>query len=36
MEVFTKLDTQVNNDATAASMLGRSIGGFELYVILAI
>jgi hypothetical protein len=28
MEVFTKLDTQVNNDATAASMLGRSIGGF--------
>ena len=28
MEVFTKLDTQINNDATAASMLGRSIGGF--------
>lgn len=27
MEVFTKLDTQVNNDATSASMLGRSIGG---------
>ncbi|MCT4315458.1 hypothetical protein HZP15_09930 [Elizabethkingia anophelis] len=28
MEVFTKLDTQVNNDATSASFLGRSIGGF--------
>ncbi|MDV2442582.1 hypothetical protein CMV00_02055 [Elizabethkingia anophelis] len=28
MEVFTKLDTQVNDNATAASMLGRSIGGF--------
>ncbi|HAY3536925.1 hypothetical protein J2O08_17915 [Elizabethkingia anophelis] len=27
MEVFTKLDTQVNNDATSASFLGRSIGG---------
>lgn len=28
MEVFTKLDTQINNDATSASFLGRSIGGF--------
>ncbi|WP_228455560.1 hypothetical protein [Chryseobacterium potabilaquae] len=28
MEVFTKLDTQVSDNAVAASMLGRSIGGF--------
>jgi hypothetical protein len=28
MEVFTRLDTQVSDNAAAASMLGRSIGGF--------
>ncbi|HAY3557033.1 TPA: hypothetical protein JSQ58_003744 [Elizabethkingia meningoseptica] len=28
MEVFTKLDTQINDNATSASFLGRSIGGF--------